>query len=73
MRLPSNSALRHRSEKRKMRLKASQKALRKNFSIYLAKVNTDVSKGHQRPNLAKQQIPTTFPRICAILSEVIIG
>ena len=40
----------------KMDSNASQKALRNNFSIYLVKVNTDVSKGNQMSNIAKYHI-----------------
>ena len=40
----------------KMRSKACQKTLRKKLSIYLVKVNTDVSKDNKMSNIAKYHI-----------------
>ena len=52
-----------------MRSKPLQKALRKNFSVYLAKANVDASRYHQRSNL----VNTIFLRKCAIILEIIVG
>ena len=43
---------------REVRLKARQKSLRKYFDQFFAKVNIEVSKCHQRSNLAKIWIPS---------------
>ena len=72
---PFNLTPRHRSEKPRIVFESSSEVITKKSSVFFAKVNIEVSKGHQRSNLPKNpdffgnasfssklfQEPRTFP------------